>query len=228
MHVSGETLVVENTLSVGDGATVNGILTTSNIYNENEIVIQSKDTIRLIGSNIILDGAMEYNFSDDVVSIDAVLSVGGSIVCAKFDSVSEVDVDAPSVRFSSNVNVGGETLVVENTLSVGDGATVNGILTTSNIQSIDEMVFKSSNVRIDATKFTIGDAGFVFDSANNHIQIGANVTLDGSIDGQLTTSNISNTTRIDVDAPIVRFSSNVHVGGETLIVVWIIITVWSS
>jgi hypothetical protein len=59
MHVSGETLVVENTLSVGDGATVNGILTTSNIYNENEIVIQSKDTIRLIGSNIILDGAME-------------------------------------------------------------------------------------------------------------------------------------------------------------------------
>tara|TARA_B110000971_G_scaffold134433_1_gene137561 strand:- start:1794 stop:2408 length:615 start_codon:yes stop_codon:yes gene_type:complete len=99
-------------LSVGDGATVNGILTTSNIYNENEIVIQSKDTIRLIGSNIILDGAMEYNFSDDVVSIDAVLSVGGSIVCAKFDSVSEIDVDAPIVRFSSNVHVGGETLIV--------------------------------------------------------------------------------------------------------------------
>ena len=38
-------------------------------------------------------------------------------------------VDAPIVRFSSNVHVDGETLVVENTLSVGDGVTVNGILT---------------------------------------------------------------------------------------------------
>jgi hypothetical protein len=154
----GSPVVIESTLSVGNDIIVHGILNTSNIYHSEDIQIESLTKVIIKSSEIVVDGSM--NIGDLILNS---LLVEDDINCEVIQNDSSIDIIAPIVRFSSNMHVSGETLVVENTLSVGDGATVNGILTTSNIYNENEIVIQSKDtIRL----------------------IGSNIILDGAMETQ--------------------------------------------